>query len=633
MKIKRVRIINFRNLKNVDVTFSDYNVFVGANRLGKTSIIDSVMWVLTGETLVYGKTDSDNRDKNDSRNVVNVILELDNGTILERKYQDIWKEDLDGNLRYSKTENKFYINNAEYGKKEFYERIKSEVGCTSNVLSQIQDFNILRFLTDYNYFGTIDYKVARKFLEQILGLQSDNDLISETKFMPIAQDMISQKFEINKVINAYKNQIKFIDEKIKEYETYLRDCERKLQGLKNNDDDSQTLEQLENKKREMYQTSIHEDERYVELEKKINETTKAIHDCEKDILNQIYDTNEKINALLVEGRELQDKISTYKSSKERLENVIEYREKNLDMEKGKLSEYEKQDLSTYEKKCENCGHVLNSEQAKEEFEKHNDFVNRYKAYINSLQEELDNYTKQLNELEPVDDLVAKFENNEKVYNELSEKLDQLNAQKNNNQEVSKLIDQVDELELEKNKLLYDLQIERNNNINEISHAIQNKKDLVSIQEDINNLKNNIKIIKGDKSQIEIKTLLVKQFKKLKMDMIEKATVKVFPTVEIKILETNENTDTIKETCYAKLKGVEFKGINDGYKYLLGIQIIEDVKKHLGLQDMPIIFDKFGDIDTNTFEQIKQITNAQIITTKVSDSNNINYNFTNKGENE
>ena len=93
------------------------------------------------------------------------------------------------------------------------------------------------------------------------------------------------------------------------------------------------------------------------------------------------------------------------------------------------------------------------------------------------------------------------------------------------------------------------------------------------------------------------------------------------------MEVNVNTGAMKEVCYAKLKDVEYKGINDGHRKLVGIIIIEDIKKALGIDDLPIIFDKRADVDNDMLETIKKTTNAQIITTEVSDNETI----INKGE--
>jgi len=47
MRISRLRIENFRSIRNLEVTLGDTNVFIGPNNVGKTAILDAVRIVLT----------------------------------------------------------------------------------------------------------------------------------------------------------------------------------------------------------------------------------------------------------------------------------------------------------------------------------------------------------------------------------------------------------------------------------------------------------------------------------------------------------------------------------------------------------------------------------------------------------
>ena len=98
--------------------------------------------------------------------------------------------------------------------------------------------------------------------------------------------------------------------------------------------------------------------------------------------------------------------------------------------------------------------------------------------------------------------------------------------------------------------------------------------------------------------------------------IKKSASKIFPKLEIELLEENPNTGTVKPTLYLKLKGVEYKSINDGHRKLVGIMVIEDLKKALKLPDLPIIFDKYNDVDENVLREILNTTQAQILTIRI-----------------
>src|SRR5258708_13076522 len=47
MRITRLRIENFRSIRNLDIDLGDTTVFIGPNNAGKTAILDAVRIVLT----------------------------------------------------------------------------------------------------------------------------------------------------------------------------------------------------------------------------------------------------------------------------------------------------------------------------------------------------------------------------------------------------------------------------------------------------------------------------------------------------------------------------------------------------------------------------------------------------------
>ena len=85
MKIENLKIESFRGLKDLEFNFKEgLNLFSGSNGIGKSTVIDAIMWVLCDETLVYGKQSADNRNQNNLRDIIKVSLKLDND-----KYDDI----------------------------------------------------------------------------------------------------------------------------------------------------------------------------------------------------------------------------------------------------------------------------------------------------------------------------------------------------------------------------------------------------------------------------------------------------------------------------------------------------------------------------------------------------------------
>ena len=88
MKLKRLEIVNFRNVKNfsIDVPNNSKAIILnGKNGIGKSTILDAIYWLLCDETLVYGSQGSDNIDKNNRKEPVDItaIFVKDNGEDLK----------------------------------------------------------------------------------------------------------------------------------------------------------------------------------------------------------------------------------------------------------------------------------------------------------------------------------------------------------------------------------------------------------------------------------------------------------------------------------------------------------------------------------------------------------------------
>ena len=188
MVIKNLKITSFRGIKEKEYEFDELlNVFKGKNGIGKTTIIDCIMWLICGETLVYGKQDSDNKNKQDTKEVVQATLEFDNGTILERKYYEAWIENDEGNLEFSRMENQYRINGAKFQQKEYFAKINRLIGISDGF--GVKNVNILRALMDYNYLFSIKYTDTRNFLMKLLNLTSDEELLKDKKYEKIKVDL------------------------------------------------------------------------------------------------------------------------------------------------------------------------------------------------------------------------------------------------------------------------------------------------------------------------------------------------------------------------------------------------------------------------------------------------------------
>ena len=615
MKIENLKIENFRGLKDLEFNFKDgLNLFSGSNGIGKSTVIDAIMWVLCDETLVYGKQSADNRNQNNLRDIIKVSLKLDNGLELERTYYDKYKEDLEGNLRYDKLVNEFKINGAKYGSKEYFDYIKYNIIKLDRNVIIPKDYNLIRSLMDYNYFGSIDYKISRALLEKVLNLKTDEEIVNEEQYAPIKTDMQLLKFEIQKVINKYKNVIDTYDKDIESNESWVKNAQKNLdlEALNEYDD-------LIAKRNELFNDKIENNPEYLACNQLLEETRKLIGVEQQKALEMIFGVEKKINELVVKGNFKNNEIT-------KVENKLNEAKKLISENENKIVEttnyintlLTREKMEFEEKKCPKCGYLLNKKEKDDYLEVIKKDCENKKSQIDYWKEQIENSTKVIKECE--EELQKLFKEKETLGNQYfqeKENLEQAKKEKENNSKVKELELKVEETQKEINLLVSKFNVEKNDKFAELNNKISELESIKNQYENINKVKENIKNWKKQKAMNEVNIDLAKSYKANKLQMIKDNLSSAFPTLDIEIIEENENTGVQKEVCYLKLKGVEYKGINDGHRKFIGITFIENLKAKLTLEDMPIIFDKFADIDNERLDEILSITKSQVFATQVT----------------
>ena len=622
MKIKNVEIKRFRNLENVSFDLKQTNIFSGKNGIGKTTIIDSILWCLCGETIVYGKQDSDNRNSHNLRDIVNVILTIEfNGveTTLERKYYDNWVVDKDGNEKFSEVKNLYFVNGSKYKKDEYYDYIKGLIN-VPKYISIPKDYNLLRSLIDYNYYSSIDYKIARKFTENILKLKSDSEIIEEERFKDIKIDMQILNYDFAKCINKYDNERKEKEVLVADKTTLLNNYKSQYDIDKVNE-----LAKLEEERSKEIAKNIENETEFKGIFESLEQTRLIIQETKENQKNTNFEITNKLNELIKKGYNIDNEIKSLQSDLK----VLEYKSETAIVDRKRL-ESQKGDLqkATFkETLCPYCGGIVNQNE-KDNFEKHqNEEKGKIEEKLNSLINEYSDNQKKIYEInKKIRELTEEKAKVGSTYYELKAKKEDVDKSFEE-QTIKPLEERAEELNKKLEELKNEFNVKKITTISELTSKIDEYSNIRTLPNKIESLEEEIKQLKQAIFSCEIKKDLVKEFKETKLKLIKESTHTVFPQLDFEIMEVNVNTGAMKEVCYAKLKDVEYKGINDGHRKLVGIIIIEDIKKALGIDDLPIIFDKRADVDNDMLETIKKTTNAQIITTEVSDNETI----INKGE--
>lgn len=576
MRLKKISIVKFRNLSNVEFEIPDGKkavVFGGRNGVGKTTMIDSVMWLLCDETIVYGKENSDNLDKNSRKETVEVtcLFVKDDGTELELKRKLYPKFTKSG--EFSSYANEFYINGAEYASKKYLARLlNDELGVKVENNPEVTSFNTLRSILDYNYLSSIKYQVAREKIEKLLKLSNDIDLINDSRFALIKDELKAQLFDVAKVKTKLNKKKSVSDEMV----TRLTS---EYQVLKNafTPVDEKAYFELTQKRDEISKKEYEHSADYKSIMAKMDEFNKVV--AESQIA---MNTNKKkYDSLVLEINNTNMNIKHYNSELGTLRDTFV-------------------SVKNSSRRCPNCNFELDKES-----------INKRLQEINQKGQSINETVKQLQEkLNSLDLATAttEFEASKKRYEELFQK------QKDFNDKLQAIIKKEDE----ENKIFYN---EKQIALNEINGKIL-AMESASNKSALENKEKELKIAREDLSVVERQLLVLDEFVEYKNGIIKSRINEVFPNLDFR-LSTESDTGAIQNTCQVFLKNVDYNGVNTGNKIVLGFEIINSLRKAFGVtESLPIIFDELSNLDKINFGKAIQSQTNQVITTIVNDSDSI-----------
>ena len=168
VKLKELRLINFKGIKNLTVPFGNVTDIAGANATGKTTINDAFTWVLfgkdaqgNGDTKFGIKTvgpDGKTYEKLDHE--VTAILDVNGETIeLRRVYVEDWVKPRGS----AETVLKGHTTNY------FYNGVPLKEGEYKAKISALIEEQVFKMITNPLYFAGLDWQTQREMLLRIAG--------------------------------------------------------------------------------------------------------------------------------------------------------------------------------------------------------------------------------------------------------------------------------------------------------------------------------------------------------------------------------------------------------------------------------------------------------------------------------
>lgn len=667
--IKKLVIKNFRNLKNVEYELDKTNIFSGINGIGKTNVICALYWLLTDEIICDDITKSKQIDTIidvlNPRETVEVIAELEDDTILSKKFFQKWsrtrgttEEKYEGNT----TER--FLNNSLVKESDWFTTV---LKCfKSNYDCKTKGVNPISALVDVNYLlNKLDPKVLRQYISNLVGDVTNDDVIKRnpqyaklndlfrvatpeqvrtsyvTKVNSYNKQIETKKGEINALSNLFdatkEIQLKAEIETLENQQgLFIRNPlidELKAQKIEAFKKADELLLQKRNTEEELSKSvlkdiTIQTNPKEVENQLGIDNLTKEIQKLKNE--GQIKQSTHERNKILIKGME--NDILNVET------NIIKKRKEIKDL-------YES---SYQEKRCPCCNELLNANEVDSFLSTKAKSIEDAKQDIEVLEERIVSIRKQLLPTEK-----AQF----KLYEEMAYLSQQIREKQVGKEkleiELEVLQNQPEERIISEETKAFERALERLTSNHEMafkSYAELSREilglelaDITKQQQYQNEIKaqlsplreeltqvlvakenaNKLIIAEGELKEIyksqagdETTLLLVDTFIKDKIKMLNEKTSLYFDNIEFVMLEEQKNGG-LKEVCYPMLNGVPYQAINTSDKALIGLSIINSIKHNLSLGDLPIIFDKAESLDNMKLAQMEY---SQLIATKVDSYN-------------
>ena len=152
IKIKTLKLENFKGIKDLTIDFKDTTNIYGDNAVGKTTIFDAYSWLLWDKDSLNRKDfaikpyDKNGEEVHNLESVVEGDFSFDDTDLnLKKIYKEVWtKKRGSTQAEFTGHTTDYYINAVPVKKKEYNERIKS-------VLSE-DNFNLLSNPLYFNQF-------------------------------------------------------------------------------------------------------------------------------------------------------------------------------------------------------------------------------------------------------------------------------------------------------------------------------------------------------------------------------------------------------------------------------------------------------------------------------------------------
>lgn len=643
MKLTKLELLNFKGLKSFTIHFNGDVIIRGDNATGKTTVFDSVCWLLFGkDSLDRADFEIKTLDRGEPVHKVNHevtgTFTLDEGGTVELKrvYREKYSSPRGGEVTMTGHTTDYFVDGVPKKEKEYKEIVNSLV-----------DENIFKLITNPLYFNeTYSWQNRRKLLLEMCGDISDEDVIAEYSELKALTDILSGHSvdDHRKVVAAKKSAIN------KELDMIPVRIDEALRGKPTIDTPRDVLIQEISLATTTLET-LEADKALLVNGHAVVDTRAELRDVQRRLMareSELQMEYKKQSALKSNEydmvvSELNNLSSKVESTKHRLDTS----NRDIQRIKSVIDElmHQRQQVNEdafvmdIDEACPTCGQKLPAEQIQAAREKAETKFNLRKSKqleelnqsIELKQQDIENIKKRDAGLEPVETLEALIKAKELVKQTITDEIRQLTA--------PVLDDDSIYADLKAEEFMLQMKLDESNTdhseeIADIDKRIATTKEhRFNLETELNKYEEAKRIdtrvaelesqqaeLAAEKSKLDEASYLMDEFVKAKVSMLEDVINSRFKLARFKMFNVMLNGN-VEECCETTYKGVPYRSMNNAARINVGLDIINALTSYFKV-NAPVFIDnaeavtEFVPVNSQTIKLIVDESEPQLVVKEV-----------------
>ena len=643
MKLTKLELLNFKGLKSFAININGDVVIRGDNATGKTTVFDSVCWLLFGKDSL-DRADFEIKTLDGGEPIHKVNHEVtgtftldEGGTVeLKRVYREKYSSPRGGEVTLTGHTTDYFVDGVPKKEKEYKEMVSSLV-----------DESIFKLITNPLYFNeTYSWQNRRKLLLEMCGDISDEDVIASHDDLKALADILSGHSvdDHRKVVASKKatinKELDMLPVRIDEALRGKPEVTANPEVLRLNIDTlNADIEKLENDKALLQNGHSIVDKR-AELKDVQRKIMARETELQMEYKKQYSLKSNEYDSVVAEIHNMTSKLKDVRRRRIDANKEIDYLQNTVNELSLEFEAINKEafaiDIDT---NCPTCGQPLPDDQIKS---------SRDKAELN--------FNKQKSKrLEEINNMIGLKKN---AIANIKEKLQELDAEAKNTNGIDikerRKADLINEIELLKPPVLEDdevysdlkaeelmlqMAIDEDNSdhseeIAELEIKISaNKTERMKLEQELNKFAEIKRIdirvseleakqaeLSEEKMKLDEASYLMDEFVKAKVNMLEESINARFKLARFKMFNVMLNGN-VEECCETTYKGVPYRSMNNAARINVGLDIINALTSYFKV-NAPVFIDNaeavtdFIPVNSQTIKLIVDESEPQLVVKEV-----------------